>query len=126
MDLAVTLNDAPLHLDAGHITVANREVLRERPELARGHYISVFSYEAAWGYRERHPDGDELVYALAGHATMELVDDADRREVRIAAGVACVVPTGAWHRLVSGDPCTLLFITPAPANTEHETVDSRN
>ena len=68
---------------------------------------------------EMHPDGDELLHVVSG--TLELiVDDGDAERVGsetvtvLAAGDACVVPRGAWHRLVAVEPSYLVHVTPGP------------
>lgn len=95
---------------------------RDRPELATGRLLSVFSYEATWDFQERHPIGDELAYVIAGAVDL-LVDTGDgERAVHLPAGSAGVVPAGGWHRLAVHEPSTVLFITPTPARTEHRDV----
>ena len=97
---------------------------RDRCELATGRLLSVFTYSATWDYQERHPDGDELVVVLAG-ATELLLDVSDgggEQSVPLVDGDAAVIPTGAWHRAAVRHRCTLLFITPEPARTEHRTL----
>jgi mannose-6-phosphate isomerase-like protein (cupin superfamily) len=68
---------------------------------------------------EVHPDGDELLYVVAG--AMELVlDDGDRQaigvetRVTLRAGDAYVVPRGVWHRLEAIEPSYLVHVTPGP------------
>ncbi len=95
---------------------------RDRTELATGRLLSVFSYAATWDYQERHPIGEELLYVIAGAVDLLVDCGAGERAVHLAAGDAGIVPAGGWHRLAVHEPCTVLFITPTPARTEHRSV----
>lgn len=68
---------------------------------------------------EMHPDGDEFLHVVSG--TMELILDdgdlgtiGDETVIVLRAGDACVVPRGAWHRLVAVEPSYLVHVTPGP------------
>ena len=116
---------AVFHLDdSGAIGVgAKADVLgadRGRPELMSGRLVTVFAYAADWDFRERHPDGDELVVVLQGEIDLVLDQGAGEHAVRVGQGRASVIPAGAWHRIAVHEPATLLFVTPVPARTEHE------
>jgi mannose-6-phosphate isomerase-like protein (cupin superfamily) len=63
---------------------------------------------------ERHLDGDELLYLIAGRATLLLEREGGEERVELAAGGACVVPRGLWHRVVPHGEMTLLYATPGP------------
>jgi mannose-6-phosphate isomerase-like protein (cupin superfamily) len=130
---ALLLAQYALHLDdelAMHAHECDQEFWldRGRPEFGTGRIVSVFSYEHTWDFQERHPTGDELAYVVSGEVDLLLEDDNDlsrtggERAVRLAAGLAGVVPPGFWHRLAVRKPCTVLFITPVPAATEHRSV----
>jgi mannose-6-phosphate isomerase-like protein (cupin superfamily) len=67
---------------------------------------------------EVHPDGDELLYLIAGAVTVRLeLPDGDRT-VDLGAGDAVVVPMGIWHRITLREPGRLIHITPGP-NGDH-------
>jgi quercetin dioxygenase-like cupin family protein len=67
---------------------------------------------------EVHPDGDELLYLIAGAVTVCLeLSDGDRA-VDLGAGDAVVVPKGIWHRITLRAPGRLIHITPGP-NGDH-------
>ncbi|HEU4429022.1 MAG TPA: hypothetical protein VFT98_09730 [Myxococcota bacterium] len=66
---------------------------------------------------ERHLDGDELLYLIAGRATILLEPPAGAERFELAAGEACVVPRALWHRVIPNGRITLLYATPGP-NTE--------
>jgi mannose-6-phosphate isomerase-like protein (cupin superfamily) len=68
---------------------------------------------------EMHPDGDEFLFVVSG--SMQLIlDDGDQDDVgaetvvELAAGEACVVPRGAWHRVIALEPSHLVHVTPGP------------
>ena len=86
---------------------------------ATGRLLSIFSYDSTWDYQERHPDGEELALVLDGEVDFLLDVGDGEQPVHLDRGEACVVPTGAWHRAAVAAPCTILFITPVPARTEH-------
>ena len=124
MPQAFSITDVVLHLiGPGPIPLWRNEgsfwQRKDRPELATGQILSVFSYSSTWNYQERHPDGEELAIVVAGSVDF-LLDDGDRETpVRLEAGSGCVVPAGTWHRVAPRTSSTLLFITPRPARTEH-------
>ena len=65
---------------------------------------------------ERHLDGDELLYLIAGRATVLLERPEGEERIELAAGGACVVPRGLWHRVISRGEVRLLYATPGPNN----------
>ncbi len=93
-----------------------------RPELRSGHILSVFSYAQTWSYRERHPEGDELAVLLDGHVELLTVSGESEEAVTLRSLWGYVIPAGVWHRVRVHEPSTLLFITPTPARTEHESL----
>lgn len=87
----------------------------------QGQVLSVFHYDATWGYRERHPDGDEIALVLDGEVEVLLSHDEEAETAtRIPAGSGAVIPAGVWHRLRVEVASTILFITPQPAKTDHQ------
>jgi hypothetical protein len=106
------------------VTPLNDELwaARDRPELATGRLLSVFSYDETWDYQERHLTGDELAYVITGAVDLLVDTGGGERAAHLPAGFVGVVPTGAWHRLAVHEPCSVLFITPTPAQTEHRDV----
>jgi mannose-6-phosphate isomerase-like protein (cupin superfamily) len=90
-----------------------------RAELRQGRIMSVFSYESNWTWWERHPVGDELVLVLAGGAVFHLRDGTGERSAELGAGECLLVPAAVWHRADVAGPTSMLFVTPAPARTEH-------
>jgi mannose-6-phosphate isomerase-like protein (cupin superfamily) len=91
----------------------------DRLELNSGQVLSVFTYSKTWDYQECHPDGEEVALVLTGDVDL-LLDDGDGEvAIRVESGSGSVVPTGTWHRIAPRESSTVLFITPAPARTEH-------
>jgi len=72
---------------------------------------------------ERHLDGDELLYLIAGAATVLLERPEGEERIELAAGAACVVPRALWHRVIPNGAMTLLYATPGP-NTERRPLSS--
>jgi quercetin dioxygenase-like cupin family protein len=66
---------------------------------------------------EMHPDGDELIILLSGHARLK-VDSAPDMPIELGPGDACIIPKGEWHRFDFSEPVRLIYITPGP-NGEH-------
>lgn len=65
---------------------------------------------------ERHLDGDELLYLIAGRALVLLERTEGEERIELSAGGACIVPRGRWHRVVPRGAITLLYATPGPNN----------
>jgi len=65
---------------------------------------------------EMHPDGDELLYLIAGVATVLLERPEGEERIELSAGAACIVPRGLWHRVIPRGEVTLLYATPGPNN----------
>jgi quercetin dioxygenase-like cupin family protein len=63
---------------------------------------------------EMHPDGDELLYLIAGRATLWIERPEGEERVALAAGDACIVPRAHWHRVVPDGEIMLLYATPGP------------
>ena len=82
----------------------------------RGEGVTVGSWDGkgAW---ERHPNGDELVYILAGETTLTILDGDESESLKLEAGMLAVVPQGLWHQLESPGGVSILTVTPPP--TEH-------
>lgn len=54
---------------------------------------------------ERHLDGDELLYLIAGRMRLVLLeDDGSANEIQLHSGDAVLVPQGRWHRLRIDEP----------------------
>jgi mannose-6-phosphate isomerase-like protein (cupin superfamily) len=108
-----------LELDLVRVDDSYWSHLSEQRELAEGRVLSVFDYDEAWTWWERHPVGDELLYVLEGEIDFHLDDGVSTRVLRVQGGESAIVPTGVWHRAEVPTPSRLLFVTPTPARTEH-------
>jgi mannose-6-phosphate isomerase-like protein (cupin superfamily) len=64
---------------------------------------------------EMHPDGDELLYLIAGRATVLVERPEGDERVALAPGDACIVPRGHWHRVLFDAQVALLYATPGPS-----------
>ena len=97
------------------------EVWRQRetvPWFGHGRVLSIFDYRSTWTWWERHMRGEELVLVLSGSVVFHL-DDGELRTVALSPGEGALVPRGTWHRAEITLPTRMLFVTPAPAETEH-------
>jgi mannose-6-phosphate isomerase-like protein (cupin superfamily) len=76
-----------------------------------GRLVTAFHLTEDMEHWEMHPEGDEVLILLSG--AVEVVLDAGQGEERLAlaAGQACVVPRGAWHRIVVREAGDLIFVT---------------
>jgi mannose-6-phosphate isomerase-like protein (cupin superfamily) len=62
---------------------------------------------------EMHPDGDEILYVVAGRiaVTLELGRD---ETTELGPGQGLVVPRGVWHRVHVLNPADLITLSPGP------------
>ena len=78
---------------------------------------------------ERHLDGDELLYLIAGRMRLALMDD-DGGEIQLTPGDAVLVPQGRWHRLIIDEPSHYLSFgggrTEIRPNAQNEPRDAVN
>lgn len=73
---------------------------------------------------ERHLTGDELIHVLDGAAILEIVcDGGPPKSFPLRTGTICVIPQGAWHRLLSPEGFAQLAVTPFPGETIDRDVD---
>ena len=58
---------------------------------------------------ERHLDGDELLYLIAGRMRLVLLEtNGTTNQIQLNTGDAVLVPQGQWHRLVIDEPSQYL------------------
>jgi uncharacterized cupin superfamily protein len=77
------------------------------------------NYEKDWPMWEMHPNGDEIVYLLAGSATFVLEQTQGNVAIELKKPVEYVlVPKGTWHTAKIREPCQILFVTPGEG-TQH-------
>jgi quercetin dioxygenase-like cupin family protein len=70
---------------------------------------------------EIHPDGDELLHVLEGHADITILTEDGPVVTAVRTGSCIVVPRGHWHRHTLHGRVQELYVT--PARTEHSTAD---
>lgn len=83
-----------------------------------GIFIGFYSGDSAW---ERHPNGDEIVMALAGSTTLILRRGGVDERLSLAAQELAVVPVNTWHRFEGSKELKVLAVTPQP--TDHSLED---
>ena len=64
---------------------------------------------------EMHPDGDEVLYLISGHANVVFLASSDP-DVELKPGTGLVVPKGMWHRVDILEPSQIVYATPGPNN----------
>jgi PhnB protein len=72
--------------------------------------LGVMSYTGLTPW-ERHPDGDELLYALDGELEVTLLTDDGSVHETLRAGSAFVCPRGLWHRQLARKSVSMLYGT---------------
>lgn len=80
----------------------------QAPFDAGGLFIGGFTGLSPW---ERHPDADELLYAVDGEVELTILTDDGTRRGLLRQGEACVVPKGLWHRQFAAKAVKLLTIS---------------
>ena len=107
------------------------ETVRDLPELTITANTTAEEADAAcrnvgmWGERtlgvmrfsgltpwERHPDGDELLYALDGEVDVTVLGEDGPIHGTVRAGSVFVCPRGLWHRQLPRTSATMLYGTP--------------
>ncbi|MHB8382316.1 MAG: cupin domain-containing protein [Candidatus Binataceae bacterium] len=99
--LAITEATTAQEADAAYLHVTDLDAL------SLG--VMRFSGRTPW---ERHPDGDELLYALDGEVELTALTGDGPITRTIRAGDAFVCPRGIWHRQIPKPWATILFGTP--------------
>ena len=77
----------------------------------------VTMHESAPHGGEMHPDGDELLYVIAGKVEVHM-ESSPATPTTLSGGEGCIVPAGEWHRVEVLEPTQLLHMTPGP-NGDH-------
>jgi mannose-6-phosphate isomerase-like protein (cupin superfamily) len=104
--------------DAFWAALGRGEVPTGAEAVVGGWLVAAFPVTDTWDTWEVHPQGDEIVFLLAGEVDLVL-DLADGPVVvRLTAGRAVVVPAGAWHTAVVRTPGMALHVTYG-AGTDH-------
>jgi len=67
----------------------------------------LLSKSAGTGHWETHPE-DEMLYVLDGAIAVDIVERDTVQSVELSAGMMCIVPPGAWHRVRSTDGATVM------------------
>ncbi len=62
---------------------------------------------------EMHPDGDEVLYLIAGKVRVTIETDSVQ-ELQIVPGDGIIVPKGVWHRVDILEPSQIVYLTPGP------------
>jgi len=98
--LTITESTTGEEADAAVRTVAKLDALS----------LGVMSYSGQTPW-ERHPGGDELLYALDGEVELTVLTDDGPVHETIRKGSAFVCPRGLWHRQLARESVSLLYGT---------------
>lgn len=75
--------------------------------------VSEYTFEQDWPSWEMHPAGDEVLYLIAGRATILLYCDGVESQLELdQPGRSVIIPKGHWHTARVAQTTTLVFITP--------------
>ncbi|MBK80635.1 MAG: hypothetical protein CMQ43_06930 [Gammaproteobacteria bacterium] len=84
------------------------------PERIDGHTLGIVRMAASAPHGgEMHPDGDEILYVIAGRVRVT-GDSAPESPLELGPGQACIVPAGEWHTVDVLEPVQLVHLTPGP------------
>src|SRR5213593_4304445 len=72
--------------------------------------VASFKGRPPW---ELHPEGDELLYILAGSCELTVLEPEGAVSRVLRQGDLAVVPRGCWHNNDAANEVKMLYITPA-------------
>jgi mannose-6-phosphate isomerase-like protein (cupin superfamily) len=75
--------------------------------------VAAFRGQPPW---EFHQNGDELLFILAGHSHLTVLEDGEKMSHMLGVGQLAIVPKGRWHSNYAPDGVTMLWITPSEGN----------
>ena len=105
------------------LSVTKRERKAGPPERIDGMTVGIITMESSAPHGgEVHPDGDEILYVIAGKLRVTGESSPDRA-LELGPGQACVVPAGEWHKVDVLETTHLMHITPGP-NGDHRPLAS--
>ena len=84
-----------------------------------GRLVSVYRFSESWDSWEMHPEGEELVFCMAGEITLHQELPDGTKTVTLRAGDAIINPAGVWHTADVSGEATVFFIT-AGVGTQHK------
>lgn len=96
------------------LSVSARERKPGPPERMEGMTVGIVTMEGNAPHGgEVHPDGDEILYVIAGRLRVT-GDSWPDEPLELGPGDACVVKKGEWHKVDVLEKTQLLHITPGP------------
>lgn len=100
------------------LSVSARERKPGPPERMEGMTVGIVTMEGNAPHGgEVHPDGDEILYVIAGRLRVT-GDSLPDEPIELGPGDACVVKKGEWHQVEVLEKTQLLHLTPGP-NGDH-------
>ena len=123
------IEENPVHLGLGAKVVLQepftdmswyeRYSARTAADGAEGRLVTVHRFSEPWDSWEMHPEGEELVYCMAGEIRLiQESPDGSTRTLTLHAGEAAINPAGVWHTADVPSEATVFFIT-AGVGTQH-------
>ena len=110
-DLQAALREVP-HLTISDVTTGADADAAVRNVARIGKLsLGVMSYTGLTPW-ERHPDGDELLFALDGELEVTVLTDDGPVTRKLHAGEAFVCRQGLWHRQLAEKSVSMLYGTP--------------
>jgi quercetin dioxygenase-like cupin family protein len=100
------------------LSVSTRAKMPGPPERIDGMTVGIvtMTHDAPHG-GEVHPDGDEILYVIAGRVRVT-GESEPNGAIELGPGEACIVRRGEWHRVSVLEKAQLIHITPGP-NGDH-------
>lgn len=96
------------------LSVATRAHKAGPPERIKGMTVGILTLTHDAPHRgEMHPDGDEILYVIAGKLRVT-GESEPNRPLELGPGEACIVPKGEWHLVNVLEPTQMIHITPGP------------
>lgn len=114
------MNPLPIHFDANDCLHLGAD-----QAINRGNGASPFHGFAGFTFThvtmthdaphggEMHPDGDEILYVVAGRIAVTLELD-NEETTELGPGEGLVVPRGVWHKVHVLSPAELITLSPGP------------
>ena len=99
---------------ARDLSVSTRAQKPGPPERIDGMTVGIVTMENDSPHGgEVHPDGDEILYVISGKLRV-IGDSSTAGPLEMAAGDACIVKKGEWHKVEVLEKTQVVHITPGP------------
>ena len=110
-DLQAALRSVPALTITASTTAAEADAACRQVASLDGVSLGVMRFSGLTPW-ERHPDGDELLFALDGAVDVTVLTDDGPLQTTLRAGSVFVCPRGLWHRQLPRPSVAMLYGTP--------------